>query len=66
MRKVKPLIPERPPRSCGKNRYRSREEADAAGRDQEFLFMADDLKLKSYRCVTCGSWHLTKVTIHHI
>jgi arylsulfatase A-like enzyme len=68
MRNKKRFTPVRQQTSCGKNCYQSREEADAVAREQEIIFIANDLKLKSYRCVACGSWHLTRLTDkkHHI
>jgi hypothetical protein len=64
VRKKKFLIPEPPVKSCGKNRYSSREEADMVARQQEILFAANDLKLKSYFCGDCGGWHLTREKPH--
>jgi hypothetical protein len=60
MRSKKPFIPTPPQKSCGKNRYNSKEEADTVAREQEVIFSQNDLKLKSYRCSSCGGWHLTK------
>jgi hypothetical protein len=61
MRHKKPFTPAPTQKSCGKNCYKSRQEADAVAREQEIIFACDDLKLKSYRCAACGGWHLTKL-----
>jgi hypothetical protein len=60
MRKKQPFAPAPPQKSCGKNCYKSRQEADAVAREQEIIFARDDLELKSYHCVSCGGWHLTR------
>ncbi|MCL2451332.1 hypothetical protein FWD20_00380 [Candidatus Saccharibacteria bacterium] len=60
MRKIKPFVPPKPVKSCGKNCYQSRQEADAVAREQETIFAGDDLRLKSYHCSSCGKWHLTR------
>jgi|GEM_PF-1026362 len=44
----------------GKNCYKSREEAEAVAREQEALHIMDDLELKTYRCIECGEWHLSR------
>jgi hypothetical protein len=36
-------------------------EADTVAREQEIISAQDDLKLKSYRCIGCGKWHLSSV-----
>jgi hypothetical protein len=65
MRKAKPFVPVKPRKSCGKNRYKSREEADNVAREQEIVFYSDDLRLKSYSCANCGGWHLTRESARH-
>lgn len=55
-------------RSCGKNRYKSKKEAEAVAREQEIIFANQDLELAVYLCSNCGGWHLTrkKSDKHHI
>ena len=55
-------------RSCGKNRYPSKKEAEAIAEEQEIIFANQDLELKVYLCANCGGWHLTrkKIDEHHI
>jgi hypothetical protein len=45
----------------GKNCYPTRHEAELVAREQEALNFQDDLKLKVYRCIDCGAWHLTRI-----
>lgn len=47
-------------KSCGKNRYKSKAEADTVAREQELARLDFSLELKSYHCMFCGGWHLTK------
>ena len=56
------------PKSCGKNRYKSKQEAETVGREQEIIFASENLQLKVYLCSSCGGWHLTrkKDVNHHI
>lgn len=56
------------PRSCGKNRYRTKKEAEAVAIEQEIIFANQDLELAAYLCSSCGGWHLTrqKPDKHHI
>ncbi len=55
-------------KSCGKNRYKSKTEAEAVAREQGIIFANQDLKLTAYLCPNCGGWHLTrqKLDKHHI
>jgi hypothetical protein len=67
MRRKKPFIAAPTAKSCGKNCYISRDEANAVAREQEIIFAGDDLRLKAYRCASCGNWHLTRNNEkHHI
>ena len=59
-RKVKPFVPAPPQRSCGKNRYNSKREAEEVAMQQELMFASEGLKLRVYHCAFCGGWHLTK------
>jgi hypothetical protein len=43
-----------------KVRYGSRDQAEAVKSDQEN--MNPDIKLKVYKCLDCGGWHLTRRT----
>lgn len=61
-RKAKPFVPDKPQRSCGKNRYNSEREAREVAEQQELIFASQGLKLKVYHCGFCGGWHLTKNT----
>ena len=65
VRSKKPFIPAPPQKSCGKNCYKSREEAEIVAREQEIIFETNDLKLKVYRCANCNSWHLTRSSDKH-
>jgi predicted RNA-binding Zn-ribbon protein involved in translation (DUF1610 family) len=47
-------------KSCGKNRYRSKREAEAVASEQEIIFASQDLELTVYLCPDCGGWHLTR------
>ena len=48
-------------RSCtGKRRYRT---AKGAGTAAENATAITGDKLRTYRCVFCGGWHLTKLTL---
>lgn len=64
----KRIIPSPPQKSCGKNRYSSKREAETVAREQEIIFASDDLELKVYLCASCSGWHLTRreITKHHI
>jgi len=53
-------LPAAPAKSCGKNRYNSRNEAEKVAREQELIFANQNLKLNIYHCALCGGWHLTK------
>jgi len=59
-RKKAVFIPAKPEKSCGKNRYKSRAEAELVADEQEIIFAHNDLKLKAYLCADCGGWHLTQ------
>ncbi|MDO4271528.1 MAG: hypothetical protein Q4C83_00900 [Candidatus Saccharibacteria bacterium] len=58
--KVRQLEPMPVPRSCGKNRYTSEQEAQLVADQQEIIFSNQGLKLRVYHCAFCGGWHLTK------
>lgn len=58
-RHKKPFIPAEPTRSCGKNRYASKREADIVAEQQQLIFANSGLKLAAYHCSFCGGWHLT-------
>lgn len=48
------------PRSCGKNRYSSRSEAESVAESLELQDLTRELRLRVYHCMLCGGWHLTK------
>lgn len=54
------IILPNPDKSCGKNRYNSKKEAETVAEEQEIIFAKDDLKLKVYLCPSCSGWHLTR------
>lgn len=60
MKTKRQIIPTKPIRSCGKNRYSSKIEAEQIAAEQEIIFASDNLKLSVYLCSNCGGWHLTK------
>jgi len=60
MSRRKSFIPATVQKSCGKNRYNSRKEAETVASEQEILFNQENLELKAYRCSSCGGWHLTR------
>jgi hypothetical protein len=47
-------------KSCGKNRYATRAEAETVAAEQETIFAREELHLHVYHCAMCGGWHLTK------
>jgi len=58
------ILPADRQKSCGKNRYDSRQEAEIVAREQEVLDQLDELRLKVYHCALCGGWHLTSSPIY--
>ena len=47
------------PKLCGGKRcYSSKREAEHVREEQELL--THDLELSIYRCIQCGTWHLTR------
>lgn len=53
------ILPADRPRCCGKNRYRSRAEAEQIAEEQ--MLLVRDLTLGVYACMCgCGGWHLTR------
>jgi len=58
-RAKKPFVPASREKSCGKNRYTSRTEAEKIAHEQELIFANKDLHLEVYFCANCGGWHLT-------
>lgn len=46
------------PTGCqGKTRYTRQHEAEQAA--DEIMIMQTDLRLSTYKCVACSTWHLT-------
>lgn len=60
MRSNRPIIPVSTAKSCGKNRYKSKREAETVAREQEIIFAGQDLELTAYLCPNCNGWHLTR------
>lgn len=58
---MKHFIPHDHEKCGGKNCYNSQTEADIVAREQEILHMTDELQLRSYRCIACAKWHLSRV-----
>jgi hypothetical protein len=52
--------PSKPEKCSGKNCYKSQIEADTVAREREILNSQNELELKSYRCIICGQWHLSR------
>lgn len=46
-------------KSCGKVQYMHKLDAEQAA--EEAMIMQSGLKLKIYKCLNCGKWHLTRV-----
>ena len=55
------IAPRQPEKSCGKNRYATRAEAETVAAQQMLIFanLQSDLELSVYKCGFCGGWHLT-------
>ena|GEM_PF-1571007 len=58
------VLPADRQKSCGKNRYNSRQEAETVAREQEIINASEELKLEVYHCALCGGWHLTRSSIY--
>lgn len=59
MRKHKKIFQPAPKNTCGgKVCYTNTTEAEVVKSEQELL--NTDIKLDIYRCISCGSWHLTR------
>ncbi len=47
------------PQTCGeKRRYPNREQAEQVRKEQEII--TPGLRLRTYKCLNCGGWHLTR------
>lgn len=55
----KPFQPAKTKTCNGKNCYRTRGEAEQVAKEQELRDLKQELRIGIYRCVYCGSWHLT-------
>ncbi|HEX6461953.1 MAG TPA: hypothetical protein VFZ58_01625 [Candidatus Saccharimonadales bacterium] len=48
-----------PVKSCGKIQYAHKHEAEQAA--EEAMLLRPEVKLRIYKCMNCGGWHLTRV-----